>query len=159
MKDSHVVVVADGSRARFFMLVSGESLQEHEDLVNPAHRAHDRDKYSSTRPGANPAPGGGPGHGFDDHRAQHEQEDERHFAREIASRAVALARRHDARRLVIVAEKRMLGLLRHAIEIPAHSGIEVRDVASDLTRLTPEQILDHLAKHGALPHRHRPQTS
>lgn len=107
MKDSHVVVVADGSRARLFTLVadtaSGARLEEREVRVNLEHRALDRDKFSNTRPGSTPAPGGGPAHGFDDHRARHDQEHERGFAREITALALDLARRHHATHLVIAA--------------------------------------------------------
>ncbi len=161
MKDSHVVVVADGTRARLFILSldadDGSQLGEVEVLVNPEHRAHDRDKFSDARPGSTPAPGGGRSHGFDDHRAGHDREHEQGFARDIIKHALALAGSRRAGHLVLAAEKRMLGRLRGALELPAHSGIEVSDVAGDLTRLTPERIHEHLANDGLLPQRRAPQ--
>lgn len=50
----------------------------------------------------------------------------------------------------------MLGLLRGALDLPAHSGIEVSDVAGDLTRLAPDRIHEHLANEGLLPRRRVP---
>lgn len=161
MNRDYLVVVADGTRARFFTLESaahapmesGPHLLEHDDLVNPEHKQAGGDKYSSTRTGVNLNPRGGPSHGYDDHRAQHEQEHERHFAKDVVVHAVTLAQENQAGFLVLAAEKRMLGLLRDALRIPVKSGIEVRELAKDLTRLTPIQVHEHLAKAGLLKSR------
>jgi len=165
MKIDYLVVVADGTCARFFSLEaavqpsveSGPHLLELDDLVNPEHEQGGGDKHSSTRTGLNLNQRGGPSHGYDDHRAQHEQEHERRFARDIAARAIALAQQHHAAHLVVTAEKHMLGLLRDALKIPAKSGIEVRELAKDLTKLKPTQVHDHLATAGVVPARLGPK--
>ena len=164
MESNYLVVVADGTCARFFTLEaavqrsveSGPHLLEHDDLVNPEHEQGGGDKHSSTRTGLNLNQHGGPSHGYDDHRTQHEQEHERRFARDIAARAVSLAQEHHAGHLVLTAERHMLGLLRDALKIPVKSGIEVRELAKDLTKLTPYQMLDHLAAAGVTPARKGP---
>jgi protein required for attachment to host cells len=165
MESEYLIVVGDGTRARFFTLEaaalppleSSPRLMEHEDLVNAEHMQGGHDKYSSTRTGINLNPRGGPSHGYDDHRAQQEQEHERRFAADITARALSLAQQHRATQLVLVAEPHMLGLLRDALKIPAKSGIDVRDLAKDLTKLTTTQLHGQLAAAGLVPARHEPQ--
>ena len=162
MKNNYCIMVADGTRARLFTLdaggttAPGPGLVEQEDLANPEHKLAGRDKYSTTRTGSNLNPQKGPAHGYDDHRDKEEREHERRFAHEIAGRAVALAQRQQARHLVVVAEKRMLGLLREAVVIPAQSGIELRELAKDLTQLPPAELQTHLAEAGLVPARQVP---
>lgn len=162
MKQGYLVVVADGTDARVFTLEtpaqpsveSGPHLVEHTDLVDTEHRLHGRDKYSTTRADFKPNPGGGPIHGYDDHRDRHDREHERRFAADVIARAVALAQAKHATHLVICAEPRMLGLLHDALSLPAKSGITVSELASDLVKLAPDEIHAHLATAGMLPARH-----
>ncbi len=163
MKYSYCIVVADGARARLFTLdagapdAPGPNLVEHEDLANPEHKLPGRDKYSTTRTGSNLNPQKGPAHGYDDHRDKEEREHERRFAREVISRAVTLAQRQHSYQLVVVAEKRMLGLLRETLVLPPKSGIELRELAKDLTRLSASELQAHLAEAGMVPARQAPQ--
>ena len=163
MKNSYCIVVADGARARLFTLDDsvleppGPDLVEREGLANPEHKLAGRDKYSTTRTGSNLNPQKGPAHGYDDHRDKEEREHERRFAHDIAGHAVALAQRQRSYQLVVVAEKRMLGLLRETLVLPAKSGIEVRELAKDLTRLSATELQAHLAGAGMLPARQAPQ--
>lgn len=162
MNNTYGILVADGSRARIFTLdarpqTSGEAgpgLVEHEDRVNPEHELAGRDKYSTTRTGANMNPHKGPGHGYDDHRDKEEREHERRFAQDIARHAVDFAQQKKAAYLVVVAEKRMLGLLRDELVLPPHTGIELRELARDLTRLSPADLHAHLAEAGLVPPHH-----
>jgi len=159
MIKNYSILVADGSRARFFTLEgraartdeAGPGLVEHEDRVNPEHELQGRDKYSTTRTGVNLNPGKGPTHGYDDHRDQEVREHERRFAREVARHAVDFARQQKADYLLVVAERRMLGLLREGLDLPPHSGIELRELASDLTRLSSGDLHAHLARDGLVP--------
>jgi len=163
MKNSYCIVVADGARARLFTLDDsvleppGPDLVEREDLANPEHKLAGRDKYSTTRTGSNLNPQKGPAHGYDDHRDKEEREHERRFAHDIASHAVALAQRERSYQLVVVAEKRMLGLLRETLVLPAKSGIELRELAKDLTQLSATELQAHLAEAGLVPARQAPQ--
>jgi len=157
------VVVAGGSRARFFALEdvqfpeveSGPNLVELSDLVNPEHDAKQRDLWSELKSGRNRAPTG-PAHGYDDHRSQHEEEYERRFARSVAEECVKLARSHGTRNVVLVAQKRMLGILRGTLEPVLKAGVEVRELAKDLSKLPPQQLHEHLAREGMLPRRRTP---
>jgi protein required for attachment to host cells len=163
MKNSYCIVVADGTRARLFTLEDGApdepgpNLAEQQDLANPEHKLAGRDKYSTTRTGSNLNPQKGPAHGYDDHRDKEEREHERRFAREVASHAVALAQRQHSHQLLVVAEKRMLGLLRETLVLPAQSGIELHELAKDLTRLSATELQAHLAQAGLVPARQAPQ--
>jgi protein required for attachment to host cells len=163
MKNSYCIVVADGTRARLFTLddgvtdAPGPDLVEQEDLANPEHKLAGRDKYSTTRTGSNLNPQKGPAHGYDDHRDKEEREHERRFAHDIASRAVALAERQHAGHLVVVAEKRMLGLLRETLVLPPNSRIKLTELAKDLTQLAATPLQAHLADAGLIPARQAPQ--
>lgn len=159
MNKTFCILVADGSRARFFTFESrapetgttGPRLVEHEDRVNPEHELAGRDKYNATRTGAHPNPGKSQTHGYDDHRKQEEHEHERLFARDIARHALDFTQQHQAACLVVAAEKRMLGLLRDWLEPPPHPGIELRELAADLTRLSPTELHNHLAEARLIP--------
>lgn len=131
MRHDYIVVVADGTRARFFTLVpathpevdSGPRLVEHDDLVNIV----------------------------DDHRERHEAEYARRFAAEIMGRAVDLAQKNHVEHLVLAAEKHMLGLLRKTLKLPARLGIEVHELARDLVTLSPAVLHEHIAAAGLMP--------
>jgi protein required for attachment to host cells len=159
MRHDYLVVVADGTCARFFTLEpatlpeleSGPRLVEHDDLVNTEHRLHGRDKYSATRTGSRVNPGGGSTHGVDDHRDKQEQEHERRFAADVTARAVELALASRAGRLVLAAEDQMLGLLRDTLKLPAKPELEVHELAKDLVKLSPTELQEHLAAAGVLP--------
>ena len=159
MKNDYCVLVADGARARLFTLqgntakAPGPDLVEREDLANPEHKLAGRDKYSTTRTGGHANPQQGATHGYDDHRDKEEREHERRFAHDIAGRAVTLAQQSQAGHLVLAAEKRMLGLLREELVLPAQSGIELSELAKDLTRLAPTEVQAHLAQAGLVPAR------
>jgi len=163
MKNTYCIMVADGTRARLFTLDGGitsppgPDLVEHEDLANPEHKLAGREKYSTTRTGGSVNPQNGQAHGYDDHRDKEEREHERRFAHDIAGHAVALAQRQQAHQLVVVAEKRMLGHLREALVLPAKSGIELRELAKDLTRLAATELQAHLAEAGLVPARQAPE--
>lgn len=159
MTHRYCILVADGTRARLFTLgdaaadEAGPDLVEQEDLANPEHKLQGRDKYSTTRTGSNLNPQKGPAHGYDDHRDKEEREHERRFARDVAAHTVLLAQRQHIRHLLVVAETRMLGLLRDALVLPPKSGIELHELEKDLTQLTPTRLQAHLAEAGLLPAR------
>lgn len=157
----YCVVVAEGARARFFTLEpaeipeieSGPNLKEVSSLANPAHLAHqDSAIWTETRGGRN-RNANGPGHGYDEHRDDHEAQQESRFAREITSELESLVRRNGGSRVVLCAEKRMLGFLRGAMagtSLPAESVVEV---PKDLAKLSPRELHNHLARDGHLPPR------
>ncbi len=162
------VLVADGSRARFFKLQdvefpeleSGPNLTEINDMVNPEKEVHQRDLWSDAKSGRNRVAAGGMAHGYDDHRAQHEDEYERRFARDIAREVERLTSEASDCRLVIVAQRRILGFLRSELEsLARQSRIEIRELAKDLCKLAPRELHDFLARERLLPKRRQPQVA
>lgn len=155
----YCVVVADRSRARFFLLEpaalpavgGGSRLVEVSDLVNPEANLAGREAWSETKSGRNMARGGGSAHGYDDHRESHEEEFDRRFAKRISAGVLDLLHQHKPRRLVLAASSSMLGLLRSAVSLPAGANVELRESAKDLAHMSPQEIHRHLTGDGLLP--------
>jgi protein required for attachment to host cells len=158
------VVVADGSRARFFTLRAAEhpelesspTLIEVNDLIQPEKEQHHEERWAESRPSRSRGRHGGPAHGFDDHREQHLEEQDRRFARNVAEEAARLARDHQPRNLILVAHKRMLGMLRTCLDPLMKTGVEVRELAKDLSKLDPLELHEHLAREQLIPRRRMP---
>lgn len=158
------VVVAGGSRARFFTLQnvefpelqSGPNLCEVNDLVNLEQETPGTDLWSESKSGRNRGGAGGGTHGYDDHRSQHEDEFERRFARDIAREAARLISRCNTRQLVLVAQKRVLGFIRNELESLAKAGIEIHELAKDLSKLPTLELHEHLAREHLIPQRRSP---
>ena len=157
------VVTVDGIRARFFTLErtrqpaieSGPNLvEEREALINTEVELPGRELWSDIKTGRNAA--NGMAHGYDDHRDQHVDEFKRRFAKLVAEQAVQLAERNGAKKLVVAAEKQMLGFLRGALIISPKAGFAVHELAKDLSRLSPLELQGHLAMEGLVPARQRP---
>lgn len=156
----YCVVVAEGSRARFFTvekpeipeLESGPDLVEQKTMANPEHKAHGDDLLADPRAGRNRS-GGGPSHGYDDHREDYDDECERRFAREIAQELDSMARANGTRRVVLCAEKRMLGFLRSTVHDNLPKGVDLQEVPKDLAKLSPRKLHERLASDGHIPRR------
>jgi protein required for attachment to host cells len=161
--NQNCVVVAGGTRARFFTLEqpqypemeSGPNLREVNDLINPEGEMHDNQLWSDTKSGRNRGKGGA-AHGYDDHRTQHEDEFDRRFVRTIAREAADLARASSAQNLVLVAQKRILGMLRNELDPLIKSGIAIQELAKDLTKLPALELQAHLAREALVPARKTP---
>ncbi len=159
------VVVAGGSRARFFTmedaeypeLQSGPNLCEVNELVNLERETHGGDLWSDSKSGGNRGSNGA-AHGYDDHRDQHQDEYERRFARDVAHEAARLLGKNSARQLVLVAQKRVLGFLRHELDPLIKAGIDIKELAKDLSKLTPLEVHEHLAREQLLPQRRTPNS-
>jgi protein required for attachment to host cells len=158
------IVTADGSRARFFglkvseqpQLKGGPDLVEIDDLVNPEQWLRPSERFSNLKSGRNRAPGRGPAHGYDDHRAANMRESELRFARRLADTLCALMRRQPPEHLVLSADPRLLGLLRAELAGRLPSMLDVKEVAKDLSGLTRSEIHGRLADRGLVPRRHAP---
>ena len=163
--NQYCVVVANGSRARFFKLEeaeipeiqSGPNLVETLDLVNPEKESAGGNPWSENKSGRNRSANGN-AHGYDDHRKQHEEEFERRFANSIAEEASRMSKKLHASRLILVSQERMLGHLRTAIS-PMLNGIKSWELAKDLSKLNPIDLHEHLAKEKILPERRGPGVS
>lgn len=160
----YCVVVAEGARARFFTLEpvevpefeSGPNLREWNTLMNPEHKAHQREVYTDVRSGRNRG-NAGEAHAYDDHRDQHDAEMEHRFARTIADELEQFSSQNGTPRVVLCAEKQMLGYLRGAMNGHARKDLEITEVPKDLTRLSPRELHEKLAKDGVLPKRRERQ--
>lgn len=136
------VLVADGSRARFFRTDRAAPLEELEDDLNPTARAPER-ALQSDRKGQTAR--GTAGHvqfsaeGENDPKT----EEERRFARSLAGhlRKARLAGEYE--RLFIAAPPAFLGELRQALDEGTREAV-VGEMAKDLSRLRPEEIRAHL---------------
>jgi len=159
------VLVADGTRARFLVLESAQSsepeprhhLVEKKNLINPNLDIRGRDLWSDPKTGRGRAAGGGPSHGYDDHREQHAGEFERRFAKKIAEDTALFVHACRHEQLVIAAQKRMLGFLRPELKRCLKEQVQVRELAKDVTKLNPTELYNHLAHRNLLPRRRQPQ--
>lgn len=158
----YCVVVADGSRARFFTLKdadipeiqSGPNLVEMMDLTNPEHSMQGNELWTNSKSGRNRSSASGQSHGYDDHRQQHEEEIEKRFATSIATECARLSKESGAS-LILVSPKRMLGHLRCAMESKLN-GVNTQELAKDLSKLSTLQLHEHLAKERLIPERKGP---
>jgi protein required for attachment to host cells len=154
----YCVVTVDSARARVFTLEaarqprveSGPALVEQgEDLINAEAHLPGRELWSDSS-------AGGESHTYDDHRDKHGDEFKRRFAKLVAGQALKLAERNKVKNLVVVAEKQMLGFLRNEMQLSPKAGFTVRELAKDLSRLTPQDLQGHLASEGLVPPSRRP---
>lgn len=109
------VVVADSSRARFFLMQSrDEALLELEDMVHAEGRMHDQDELSDRQGGLAGGHGEG-GHPFaaPTEPKQHEMEV---FAKQIAGRLEQGRVNHNYHRLILAAPPAFLGVLRQTLK-------------------------------------------
>ena len=161
----YLVVAADSSRARFLTLrprevpelESGPTLTEEGAITNPEGEMSGGEVFTTTKSGQNRASGGsGADHAYDDHRSRHFGEFERRFAQQVAREIVQRARDAGARHVVVAAEKHMLGHLRPQLDGLKQGKIDCREVASEMTNLSPDEIQRHLAGKGVVPAKQGP---
>jgi protein required for attachment to host cells len=155
--DNICVVVADGRRARIFLLQPCAAprapyrLAERGSLSNMSLRSRGRSVTGRVRTETNTNRQAGPVHPMGAQRERHRIELERRFALAVARRAAALARNWVTGSVVLVAEPRMLGFLRGAVRSAVRPAIRVKELAKDYARLTASRLLDHLAMDGIVP--------
>ena len=162
----YCVVVADGTRARFFTLEaaqlpgmeSGPNLIEKNDLVNSEAESSGRELWTDTKSGRNTTSASGMAHGYDDHRDRHMDEFLRRFADQVSAEAMRLAQEQKARHLLLISSKRMLGFLRGSLVVPPKTDIRINELAKDLTHLNSIELQSHLDSAGLLPKRKGPTT-
>lgn len=149
------ILVADGARARLFRAnmqeesAKGAELVERQDLVEPERGLADREIFSD-KAGRNR-----PGSGFEDHRRRHRDEVERKFAKRIAAAVAQELQGEPADALVVVADPRLLGLLRGALDTSVPGAPPRIEVSADLTWQALPRLQHALAQLGVLPDRPR----
>jgi protein required for attachment to host cells len=157
-----IVVVANGSRARFFTLREADTpeyessprMVEHETLLNPEQEAAGKELWADSKSGSNRGGGGGGVHRYDDHRNQHRAEYERRFVQSVAGEAHNLALNEGAVRVVVTADNRTLGMLRG--ELHRNNGYELKEVAKDYSKFSVNELHEQLAALDLIPARRKP---
>jgi protein required for attachment to host cells len=148
--DNCFVIAADGARARMFLLEmdtalqAGSRLVEKIDLVNTDYTARGKDA-PGVRSERNTSRQAGPVHPQDAERDRHRIELERRFAREIVAHALAIVKAGGAGKLILVAEPRMLGLIRRPLRAAAGKRVTISEIARNHTHLTPSRLHQRLA--------------
>ncbi|OGA53634.1 MAG: hypothetical protein A3F74_02380 [Betaproteobacteria bacterium RIFCSPLOWO2_12_FULL_62_58] len=154
------VVVADGARARIFVLEPGggragdPSLLEKADLANAGYSARGADApHMRTERNTNRQTG--PMHAVGEKREQHRLEVERRFGVRIAERVAEVVKGWNEGSIVLVADPRLLGLMREMLREAVKSEITLKELAKDYTRLSATELHEHLASNGLIPMRRR----
>jgi protein required for attachment to host cells len=150
------IMVADGSRARLFTAEfhAGESaaaLKEREDLVSLERNLTGREIFANVKSGRNREARNAQAHGYDDHRTRHREEMERKFSKQIAAATATIVKKHASDWLVIVAEPRLLGLLRKPLDAKLPKGLPRIELREDLSWHALPQIRRVLERRGVLP--------
>lgn len=154
------VVVADGARARIFVLEPGggragdSSLVEKADLANVGYTARGADA-PQVRTERNTNRQTGPMHPVGEKREQHRLEVERRFGAQVAERAAALVKGWNDGSIVLVADPRLLGLMRKVLREAVKAEIVLKELAKDYTHLSATELHEHLASNGLIPMQRR----
>jgi protein required for attachment to host cells len=155
-----LVVVADGTKARFFTLETAERpeyqsspyLLEDEVRVNPAQDLSGQQLWSGPKSQAGHyQEGKGSAHSYDDRRQNHEIEFERRFAQEIAAQILNRTQAHLVQQLFLIAEPRLLGLLRKVLVPSLPKTLVLSELDKNLCHLTPQELHQYLADSDRLP--------
>jgi protein required for attachment to host cells len=138
--DNVCVVVADGRRARLFLLQESAAprapvrLAARGTLSNASLRTRGRSVTGRVRTETNTNREAGPMHPIGAQRERHRIELERRFSTEVARKAAALARNWTTGSVILVADPRMLGFLRGAVRGALKPAIRVKELAKDSPR-------------------------
>jgi protein required for attachment to host cells len=155
-----LIVVADGTKARFFTLETAEIpeyesspyLLEDEVLVNPTQDLSGQQLWSGPKSQAGHyQEGKGSAHSYDDRRQTHEIEFERRFAQEIAGQILSRTQSHPAQQLFLIAEPRLLGLLRKVLVPSLPKTWVLSELDKNLCHLTPQELHQYLVDSDRLP--------
>jgi protein required for attachment to host cells len=153
------IVVADGRLARFYGVEAVESPRQNFKLVEQTALANpnsDLRKLGESTTGrvrteTNTNRAAGPMHPMAAQRERHRDEFDRRFVQEISRQAADLTRGWKEGAVVLVAEPRLLGLMREPLRKAVHQGIELKELAKDYAQSTTAELRDQLASSGILP--------
>ncbi len=153
------VVVADGGRARLFVMAGEEGadlrerprLVERGALVNSELEVDARERSDDHGTGRRQMFRAGPTHGYEDRWDRESIRLKGTFAREVVNAAVRMAADSRAYEILLVAEPRMLGLIRQHEDAFQKAHIRCTEHAADLTRLSALELHQRLAGVGLVP--------
>lgn len=135
------VLVADGSRARFFVREKNRSLTESEILISPEQRLQEQELVSD-RAGRAFDSRGGARHAMEPPTTKRQQV-AIDFARRLTEELEQLRRAGELERLVLVAPPRFLGHLRSQLSSETQQLVAL-SVDKDLTQSSADQVAEHL---------------
>jgi len=153
--NQYCVVVTNGSKARFFTLQEAEypeiqsspNLVEINTLLHPDHeQARKTREYQRGNTTEIDTP--------NSHEVHHPEFD-RQFANTIVTEASLMSQHANRSPILLISKKRMLGHLREAASSKL-KGIETHELAKDLSKLSPRELHNYLAKEKLLPERKGP---
>ena len=93
----------------------------------------------------------GPVHPAGEKREQHRVEVGRRFGARVAERAAALVNGWSSGAIVLVAEPRLLGLMREVLRNAVKSEIALKELARNYTHLSATELHEHLSLNGLIP--------
>ena len=140
------LIVADGSRARLFVVVPADSprrklrLAERVTLVNQETRARGRNGAGRVKSERNTNRQAGPMHPIGAQRERHRLEHERRFGAEVVEHALKLTADWDRGVMVLIAEPRLLGLMRERLRSALRSEIKLEELAKDYSGLSTTEL-------------------
>lgn len=149
LADHCCVVVANGLRARFFVVEETAHpraryrLAERADLTN-AESAARGVNAPGVRTERNTNRQLGPMHPVGEKRAQHRAEIERRFAQEITGQVRKLCGSWKTGVVILAANAKMLGMLRDGVRTALPSGVLLENMGRDYTALTPSALARQL---------------
>lgn len=130
------LIVADGARARLFTVApegarNGVKLVERAALANGQVKARSRTASGAVKSERNTNRQAGPVHPIDAHRERHRLERERRFGAEIVRRAEEFTADWKEGVVVLIAEPRLLGLMREPLRQALRPHIRLEALAKD----------------------------
>jgi protein required for attachment to host cells len=134
------VIVADGTRARFFNRHPNRQLDEFDVLVSPDNRLHEGDLVSDRQGRIESSGAGGHGMGNKNATKEHEQDV---FAKRVAGRVDEGRKAGEVGKLVLVASPRFLGRVRASLSGPS-ADLVVHTIDKELTQLSADKLAEHL---------------
>lgn len=137
------VVVAHGDEAKFFLLEPGVAPWRRSRLIEQQSVSSSSfgEVLAASRHSNRDA---GPRHPYGAQRKRHELELERRFAAEVVRRAAAQVSGWRDGVMVVVAEPRLLGLLRDKLRASLASGIKLKELARDYTDFSAAELQQQL---------------
>jgi len=150
------IVVADAAGARLFVVEAnggprrGTRLVEQAALAQPDLRTMGTSVTGRVRTETNTNREAGPVHPMGAQRERHRLEVERRFAASITETAAGLVEDWTKGTVVLVAEPRMLGLLRETVRGVLKHGIAVKELARNYPALSVAELHDRLVRTGLM---------
>lgn len=140
------LIIADGAGARLFFVVPSESprrklrLAQQATLVNAEMKARGRNGAGRVKSERNTNRQAGPMHPIGAQRERHRLDHERRFGAEVVECAVDLTADWDRGVMVLIAEPRLLGLMREHLRDALKSEIKLEELAKDYTGLSTAEL-------------------